>query len=123
MKMTPSLAAMLVLGLLALLARHARAETRSAVFAGGCFWCVEQAFDAAPGVLSTTSGYTGGTAANPTYGDHMKSGHVEAVEVQYDDAITCYADLLPYFWRNVDPLARSHRRGVRSVPLKCLFPD
>ena len=80
------------------------AGRQSAVFAGGCFWCVEQAFDAAPGVLSTTSGYAGGTGADPTYRTHASTGHIEAVLVEYDDSATCYADLLPYFWHNVDPL-------------------
>ena len=104
-------AAMLLAFVAGLLARtpRVRAETRSAVFAGGCFWCVEQAFDAAPGVLKTTSGYTGGSGSNPTYSNHGDTGHIEAVEVQYDDTQTCYADLLPYFWHNIDPLARRAR--------------
>ena len=77
----------------------------TAVFAGGCFWCVEEAFDKVPGVLATTSGYTGGRVENPTYqavsaGD---TGHYEAVEVEYDPAKVSYEELLDVFWKNVDP--------------------
>jgi peptide-methionine (S)-S-oxide reductase len=78
----------------------------TAVFAGGCFWCMEPPFDALPGVLSTTSGYTGGTLANPTYEQVSAggTGHVEAVQVTYDPKQVDYARLLEVFWRNVDPL-------------------
>lgn len=82
---------------------QARVET--AVFAGGCFWCVEADFDKVAGVLSTTSGYTGGRLANPTY-EQVSSGgtgHVEAVRVQFDPAIVTYDALLEHFWRSVDP--------------------
>jgi peptide-methionine (S)-S-oxide reductase len=79
-----------------------------AIFAGGCFWCVEADFDKVPGVLSTTSGYIGGTVANPTYeqvsvGD---TGHAEAVKIVYDPAMVTYDKLLYVFWRNVDPLTK-----------------
>jgi peptide-methionine (S)-S-oxide reductase len=76
-------------------------ETKTAIFAGGCFWCVEDAFDAVPGVTETVSGYAGGTKPNPTYGDH--EGHVEAVKVTYDPAKVTYAKLLDTYWHNVDP--------------------
>ncbi|MGQ7791263.1 peptide-methionine (S)-S-oxide reductase MsrA [Faunimonas sp. B44] len=81
------------------------AETRTAIFAGGCFWCVEEAFDAVPGVVSTTSGYTGGTVERPTYEQVTAggTGHYEAVEVSYDPARVSYEALLDTFWRNVDP--------------------
>ncbi len=77
-----------------------------ATFAGGCFWCMEHPFDELPGVLDTTSGYTGGTVENPSYyqvsnGD---TGHVEAVQVTYDPAQVSYETLLDTFWHNVDPL-------------------
>lgn len=77
----------------------------SAIFAGGCFWCVEQAFDAVDGVLETTSGYTGGTVANPTYGQVSGGGtkHIEAVLVRYDPDKVSYEELLRVFWRNIDP--------------------
>jgi peptide-methionine (S)-S-oxide reductase len=83
----------------------APAGTRKAIFAGGCFWCVESDFDKLPGVLSTTSGYVGGTVPNPTYeqvsGKH--TGHAEAVEVVFDPAKVTYAQLLNHFWRTIDP--------------------
>lgn len=77
-----------------------------AVFAGGCFWCTESDFDKVPGVLSTTSGYIGGTLANPTYEQVSSgtSGHLEAVQVRYDPAKTDYAKLLAAFWPTIDPL-------------------
>ena len=81
-------------------------DSAAAIFAGGCFWCVEEAFDAADGVLSTTSGYTGGRVPDPTY-EQVSSGgtgHYEAVRVVYDPARIGYRELLDVFWRNVDPL-------------------
>jgi peptide-methionine (S)-S-oxide reductase len=78
----------------------------AAVFAGGCFWCMEPPFDALPGVLSTTSGFTGGTVADPSYEQVTAggTGHVEAVRVVYDPQRIDYAKLLEVYWRNVDPL-------------------
>jgi peptide-methionine (S)-S-oxide reductase len=80
-------------------------EPRTAVFAGGCFWCVEADFDKVPGVLGTVSGYTGGTVENPTYEQvtHGDTGHYEAVEVTYDPDRVGYAQLVDIFWRTVDP--------------------
>ena len=78
----------------------------TATFAGGCFWCLEKPFDVLEGVVSTTSGYTGGTVENPSY-DQVSAGgtgHVEAVQVTYDPAQIGYDDLLSVFWQNVDPL-------------------
>lgn len=82
------------------------AELAKATFAGGCFWCMEQPFDALEGVISTTSGYTGGTAANPTYQQVSSgtTGHAESVQVVYDPAQVSYETLLDVFWHNVDPL-------------------
>ena len=76
-----------------------------ATFAGGCFWCMEPPFDALEGVVSTTSGYTGGRVANPTYEEVSsgRTGHAEAVEIVYDPSKVSYEDLLRVFWRNVDP--------------------
>lgn len=84
----------------------AGARLDTAVFAGGCFWCVEEAFDAVDGVVSTTSGYTGGHVANPTYKQVSsgRTGHVEVVRVVYDRARVGYPELLNAFWRNVDPV-------------------
>ena len=78
-----------------------------AIFAGGCFWCMEQPFDVIDGVISTTSGYTAGEVDNPTYRQVSSggTGHTEAVEVVYDPAKVSYEDLLYVFWRNIDPLA------------------
>ncbi|HSG90392.1 MAG TPA: peptide-methionine (S)-S-oxide reductase MsrA [Pseudomonadales bacterium] len=76
-----------------------------ALFAAGCFWCVEEAFDKVPGVTATISGYTGGSEANPTYRQVAsgRTGHTEALEVRFDPARVTYAQLLDVFWRNVDP--------------------
>lgn len=79
----------------------AAVESKTAIFAGGCFWCVEAAFDEVPGVTDTTSGYAGGTKPNPTYGDH--EGYLEAVKVTYDPSKVTYAKLLDQYWHNIDP--------------------
>jgi len=81
-------------------------DLATATFAGGCFWCMEKPFDELEGVVSTTSGYTGGTMEDPTYyqvsaGD---TGHVEAVQVRYDPSQVSYDTLLDVFWKNIDPL-------------------
>ena len=91
---------------LALLAQGASAqEFEKAVFAGGCFWCVESDFDKVPGVVSTVSGYTGGATENPTYPQVTAggTGHYEAVEITYDPAKVSYDALLTAFWHSVDP--------------------
>ncbi|MEM7400487.1 MAG: peptide-methionine (S)-S-oxide reductase MsrA [Pseudomonadota bacterium] len=77
-----------------------------AIFAGGCFWCMEPPFDKLDGVISTISGYTGGHTDNPTYKQVSKetTGHYEAIEVSYDPSKIDYTTLLNVFWRNVDPL-------------------
>jgi peptide-methionine (S)-S-oxide reductase len=78
------------------------ADSATAIFAGGCFWCMEADYEKQAGVTSVVSGFTGGTLPNPTYsGNHQ--GHFEAVEVTYDPAIVDYAELLDVFWKNVDP--------------------
>jgi len=76
-----------------------------ATFAAGCFWCTEADFDKVTGVISTTSGYIGGTVENPTYRQVTsgRTGHAEAVRVVFDPAVVTYAALLDHFWRNVDP--------------------
>ncbi|MEM0980483.1 MAG: peptide-methionine (S)-S-oxide reductase MsrA [Cyanobacteria bacterium P01_H01_bin.58] len=77
-----------------------------ATFAGGCFWCMEKPFDEVPGVVDTTSGYTGGTVENPSYYQVSSggTGHVEAVQVTYDPTQVSYETLLDIFWHNVDPV-------------------
>ena len=77
------------------------AEMKTAIFAGGCFWCVEAAFDEVDGVTETVSGYAGGTKPNPTYASH--EGYREALRVRYDAAKVSYATLLDHYWRNIDP--------------------
>jgi peptide-methionine (S)-S-oxide reductase len=77
-------------------------ETQSAIFAGGCFWCVEKDFDHIAGVLSTTSGYIGGRFPNPTYESHGSSGDLEAVEVVFDPAVVSYEQLAFSFLRSID---------------------
>jgi len=93
--------------LLGLFANHTRAqgtETRTAIFAGGCFWCVEADFEAVPGVRGAVSGFTGGTTTNPTYKRVSRggTGHLEAVAITYDPAIVSYAQLLHMFFRSID---------------------
>lgn len=80
-------------------------NSATATFAGGCFWCMEGPFDELDGVLSTTSGYTGGYTANPTYAQVSAgvTGHAEAVEVAYDPQRISYQELLTVYWRNIDP--------------------
>lgn len=86
-------------------------EPAVATFAGGCFWCMEGPFDDVKGVKSTTSGYTGGTEKNPTYEQvsSKKTGHCEALRIEYDAEKVTYAQLLDVFWRNVDPTAGDHQ--------------
>lgn len=79
-----------------------------ALFAGGCFWCMEHPFDELNGVISTTSGYTGGTAKNPSYEQVSsgRTGHAESVEVLYDPKKVSYEKLLDVFWHNIDPTVK-----------------
>jgi peptide-methionine (S)-S-oxide reductase len=100
----------LVLGLAALAAAGpspAPAGARAtATFAGGCFWCMEAAFPDIPGVLSVTSGYTGGQKKNPSYEEVSSgiTGHAESVQIIFDPTKLSYAQLLEVFWHNIDPL-------------------
>ncbi len=82
-----------------------RGETRQATFAGGCFWCMVPPFARLPGVLTVTSGYTGGLTKSPSY-EQVSSGvtgHAESVQVVYDPGRISYAQLLDVYWHNVDP--------------------
>lgn len=103
-KFSVSIGVMVVMLLAAAPLRAAQSET--AIFAGGCFWCTESDFDKVQGVISTTSGYTGGQKKNPTYEEVSAggTGHAEAVQVVYDPAKVSYAQLLEYFWHHVDPV-------------------
>ena len=82
-----------------------------ATFAGGCFWCMEPPFDKLEGVVSTTSGYTGGHKTHPTYQQVSAggTGHTEAVQIVYDPKIIGYEELLSVFWRNIDPTVDDHQ--------------
>lgn len=82
------------------------ANRSAAVFAGGCFWCMEPPYDEMPGVYDTISGYTGGTVDNPTYRQVTRggTGHYEAILVIYDPSVVSYEDLLEVYWFNVDPV-------------------
>ncbi len=84
----------------------ALAATEKAIFAGGCFWCMEPPFDKLEGVITTVSGYIGGSKDNPTYREVSSghSGHYEAVEITYDPEKISYGQLLETFWVNIDPL-------------------
>lgn len=79
--------------------------TDTAIFAGGCFWCMVKPFDQQPGIEIVISGYTGGTVPNPTYeqvASHT-TGHTEAVEITFDSAVISYAQLVEIYWRQTDP--------------------
>jgi peptide-methionine (S)-S-oxide reductase len=93
------------------LAQPGGAGLQKATFAGGCFWCMEPPYDRLPGVISTTSGYMGGTKVNPTYEEVSsgRTGHAEVVQVVYDPKKVSYEKLLETFWRNVDPTVRDRQ--------------
>ncbi|MEN9866864.1 MAG: hypothetical protein RL748_2454, partial [Pseudomonadota bacterium] len=86
----------------------AKAGSATAIFAGGCFWCVEADFEKLPGVLSAESGYSAGKNANPSYEQVSAggTGHAEVVKVTYDPAKVSYATLLDYFWHHIDPTVK-----------------
>lgn len=85
--------------------------TKRAIFAGGCFWCMEPPFRGLDGVVSVTSGYTGGTVENPSYEQVSsgRTGHAEAVEIVYDPRKVRYETLLQIFWRSIDPLVKDRQ--------------
>lgn len=85
---------------------NAEEAPSQAIFAGGCFWCMQADFDKVPGVIKTVAGYTGGHLPNPDYQTvtQQTTGHYEAIEVYYDSQKVDYATLLNHFWHNIDPL-------------------
>jgi peptide methionine sulfoxide reductase msrA/msrB len=98
-------------------------ETRTAIFAGGCFWCIQPAFDKAKGVIKTVVGYSGGTEPNPTYEvvSSEKTGYRESIQITYDPAKISYDQLLDIYWRQIDPtqadgqftdIGRSYRAAI-----------
>lgn len=84
-------------------ASQAEAGMGKAVFAGGCFWCMESDFEGIRGVRDVVSGYIGGTGKDPTYKDYGRKGHIEAVEITYDPRVISYSGLLDLFWLRIDP--------------------
>ena len=103
--------ALLLSALIALPVDSSRAQTsspsptKSAIFAGGCFWCIQPAFDKAKGVIKTVVGYSGGTESNPTYElvSSEKTGYREAIEITYDPTKISFDQLLDIYWRQIDP--------------------
>jgi peptide-methionine (S)-S-oxide reductase len=89
----------------------ASVNLEKATFAGGCFWCMEHPFDEIPGVVSVTSGYTGGRKKNPTYEEVSAggTGHAESVQIVYDPARVTYEKLLNVFWHNIDPTVKDRQ--------------
>ncbi len=88
-----------------------------ATFAGGCFWCMQPAFDSTKGVVITRVGYIGGHTNNPTYDDICtgKTGHAEAIEIQFDPQKVNYSQLLDIFWRNIDPTTLNQQFADRGT--------
>lgn len=84
----------------------ANQSIETAIFAGGCFWCMQPVFENIPGILSSTAGYTGGHLENPTYEQvsHENTGHYESVEITFDPEIISYQEILKLFWKNIDPI-------------------
>jgi peptide-methionine (S)-S-oxide reductase len=113
---SPDMSRKIFLALAAVLALQAAplalsAELAKATFAGGCFWCVESDFDKVPGVVSTTSGYIGGSKPNPTYHEVSAggTGYAEAVEIAYDPKVVSYEKLLEVYWHSIDPTVKDRQ--------------
>ncbi len=92
-----------VVSLLSVPGAGAAEKRKKAIFAGGCFWCMEKPFEQLDGVVSVTSGYIGGKTEKPTYENYGAGGHIEAVEIAYDPTKVSYTKLLDVFWRQIDP--------------------
>jgi peptide-methionine (S)-S-oxide reductase len=115
-----AMALALGLSLPAAMAQSPAAPSGKAIFAGGCFWCVEADFDKVPGVLSTTSGYIGGKVPNPTYEQVSAkgTGHAEAVEIVFDPGKVSYEQLLEHFWRTIDPTTKDRQFCDAGTPYR-----
>src|SRR5262249_52015782 len=96
---------LLLIAVLAAAQNTSPPKTKTAVFAGGCFWCIQPAFDKAPGVIKTVVGYCGGTEPNPSYKlvTSEKTNYRESIEITYDPAKSSYEQLLDIYWRQIDP--------------------
>ncbi|HSR18568.1 MAG TPA: peptide-methionine (S)-S-oxide reductase MsrA, partial [Ignavibacteriaceae bacterium] len=93
-------------------------KTETAVFAGGCFWCMEEPFENVDGIISVTSGFSGGKEKNPAYSQVSKgeTGHRESVKIEYDPEVISYSELLDIYWKNFDPTDAGgsfHDRGLQ----------
>jgi len=97
---------LIILPLLNMSIQASEKSTETAIFAGGCFWCMQPVFENVPGILSSTAGYTGGHVENPTYEkvSHGNTGHYESVEIAFDPSIISYEEILKLFWKNIDPV-------------------
>jgi methionine-S-sulfoxide reductase len=98
----------------------ASANAKTAVFAGGCFWCMQKPYDQTSGVLKTVAGYSGGSEVNPTYGQvsGKKTGHREVIQVTYDPEKVSYDQLLDVFWRQINPTQADGQFADRGLPYK-----
>lgn len=94
---------------------------KKALFAGGCFWCMEAPFEKVNGVVDVVSGYAGGVEKNPTYKNYAKSGHIEVVQVTYDPTKVSYRELLDIFWRNIDPTDAGGQFGDRGPQYRAVI--
>lgn len=103
--------ALFTLGAITMTNAHAEEKLSNAIFAGGCFWCIEKPFDHLDGVKNVLSGYTAGHVKNPTYKEVSsgKSGHVEVVQVTYDPNVVSYEKLLETYWVNIDPTVENRQ--------------
>lgn len=108
MKKNIKILLLLIVGMTFFLTNTYAADSAFATFAGGCFWCMEKPFDQLDGVISTTSGFSGGRTVNPSYNEvsHGNTGHLEVVNVEYDPDLVDFDQLLYVYWRNIDPLDR-----------------
>ncbi|WP_418315781.1 peptide-methionine (S)-S-oxide reductase MsrA [Piscinibacter sakaiensis] len=100
-------------------------NTARAIFAGGCFWCVEADYDKVKGVLSTTSGYIDGKTENPTYEQvaSKRTGHAEAVEIVYDPSVVSYKALVDHFWYTIDPTTKDRQFCDSGSPYRtAIYP-
>ena len=93
----------LFFGLFTFSTGYGNMKIEKAIFAGGCFWCMTPPFEKIDGIIKVNSGYTGGTAGNPTYEDYTQKNHIEAIEVSYDTSKVSYQKLLDVFWHQIDP--------------------
>lgn len=114
-------ALLLILFMLSPITATAADKTETAIFAGGCFWCMEPPFDKLDGVISTTSGYTGGHVKNPTYPQVSagSTGHTEVVQIVFNPEKVSYEKLLSVFWKNIDPTSANGQfcdRGTQYRP-------